>query len=117
MRDKIAFLRDARKPHPLKYNDSTLEIFQDIPPEVLNLRRELKPITHQLNLASVCYRWIGPSKIQVQHKASTLEFGLILLNTLGLPLPADYARKTQKRKLDLLLTPPKESKITFPTFT
>lgn len=122
MRDKIAFLREARKLHPLKYNDGTLEIFQDIPPDALNLRRELKLITHQLNLAGIRYRWVGPAKLQVQHKgmplfASTLESGFILLHSLGLPLPAEITRKTPKRKLDLLLTPPKDSKIAVSEFT
>lgn len=99
MRDKVAFLRAAWKLHPLKYNDTTIEVFQDIPLEALNLRRELKPITHQLILAGVRYRWTGPAKIQVQHKgsalfASTLESGLLLLNNLGLPWPVDFAKKT-----------------------
>lgn len=122
MREKIAFLRAVRKLHPLKFNDDVVEIFQDIFPEVLILRRELKPITQKLQNASKQYRWSGPARFQVQHNGLTLsahniEPGLHLLDTMGIPLPPEYTKKTPKRKLEELLTPPKETNISATTIT
>lgn len=74
------------KIHPLKFKETDVEIFQDIPPEALGFRRKLKPITMQLQKASKQYRWSGPAKFQVQHNGSLLtahniESGLRLLGT------------------------------------
>lgn len=122
MRDKIAFLRVVHKMHPLKFNDDVVEIFQDIPPEALEMQRVLKPITLQLQKASKQYKWSGPARFQIQHNGSTLtahttETGLRLLEIMGIPLPQEYTKKTPKRKLEDLMTPPKETKISATTKT
>lgn len=122
MREKIAFLHSVHKLHPLKFNENDVEIFQDISPKVLGLRRELKPITLQLQKASKQYRWSCPARFQVQHNGSLLtahniESGLRLLVATGISLPPECMKKTPKRKLEELLTPPKDTKISATTKT
>lgn len=72
MREKSAFMREARQQGCFRFQGERVEVYQDLPPEALTLRGELKPITHQLQLASRKYRWIGPAKIQVIHKGNAI---------------------------------------------
>lgn len=98
MRDKYAFLREASWQGSFRFENERVEVYQDLPAEALALRRELKPITHQLQVASRKYRWIGPATIQVIHKgnpitATALDSGLMLLNRLGIKAPLKTHRR------------------------
>lgn len=116
MRDKIKLISEARKRGLLTYKGERIEIFQDLPSEMIALCRELRPIMHQLSYANRRYKWIGPAKLQVIHNgtpfiANNMETGIALLNLFGIAMPADYPRKNVKRKLDVSNTHPKGSKI------
>lgn len=122
MRDRMCLMSEARRRGHLNFKRERFEIFQDLPMEVITMRRGLRPITQQLPLANRRYRWIGSDRLQTICNgtpliATNMESGLTLLNSLGLTLPTDYAKKNFKRKLDLTATPPKGSKIPIRTPT
>lgn len=116
MRDKYTLMREARQQGSFRFENECVEVYQDLPAEALTLRRELKPITHQLQVASRKYRCIGPAKIQVMHNwnpitANDLESVLLLLNMIRIKAPSDDSQKNSKRKLDIPATTPKGNKI------
>lgn len=59
---------------------------------------------------------MGLAKLQLTHNgvvlsATNMETGIMFLNALGLSLPSDLGKKNTKRKLDLMMTLRKGSKI------
>lgn len=47
-------------------------MFQDLTPETLQKRRELKEITSALKDANICHRWATPLKLQILYKGKSL---------------------------------------------
>lgn len=106
---KRKILQSAREKGYLLYKDTQILILPDLPPEIFQKRWRLRPITTALQEAQIKYRWSSISDVLVQHQGSTLrasdlDTGRCLLQTLGLAPAAEDTKKTTKRKLDLLLT-------------
>lgn len=105
-RDKKRLLTEAHNRRCIKYKEYKIEVYPDLLPGTISKYRETKTITIQFQLSSVKYRWIGPAKIQVTYKGTTLfETGvdseMQLLDCLGLTIPIVIKRHL-KENLDLL---------------
>lgn len=101
IREKVAFMREARKRCILAFKEEKVEIYQDLPPEALALCRELKPVMQQLRTANKRYCWIRPSKLQLSNngtlfQAAHLDSGLILLHALDLKMQTEFTKCNTK---------------------
>lgn len=115
-RTRSKILREAREKGHLAYKNSPVLVLPDLPPEILQKRRQLKDVTVTLQEAKIKYRWSPSSDLIVHHqgttyKASDPSSGQRLLLALGLLSTPDDSKKSIKRKLVLNMTPPKLHKI------
>lgn len=107
----------ARREGGLKFNDTLVLFFPDLPPEALQQRKLLRPISQRLIDAAIRYCWspVGNLIVHFQGKqllAYDFESGIALLRALNLDTPANsLERKPLNRKLDLSPSPLKWSEI------
>lgn len=116
-RTKKAVMEAARRDGGLKFNDILVLFFPDLPPEALQQRKLLCPISQWLIDAAIQYHWslVGNLIVHYQGKqliAYDFDSGITLLWTLNLEPPSEMPeRKSPKRKLELTPSPQKWSKI------
>lgn len=94
MKDKEKILSLARHQGALKFNEHRIIALLDLPPEILQKRKLLKPITDHLKNKNIQFRWSLMSDIIVarngaQYRAEDVPSGKTLLEALELPLPPD----------------------------
>ncbi|KAL8165724.1 UNVERIFIED_CONTAM: hypothetical protein K2H54_054197 [Gekko kuhli] len=82
---------------------SKISVYPDLPQDVLQKRRDLRPITEMLRQAKIKYKWISHIKLQVSYKDKTyyaqdLDSGKTLLQTINLMSHPDLSKHSQKRK-------------------
>ncbi|KAL8178409.1 UNVERIFIED_CONTAM: hypothetical protein K2H54_046004 [Gekko kuhli] len=82
---------------------SKISVYPDLPQDVLQKRRDLRPITEQLRQAKIKYKWTSLTKLQVSYKeksyyAQDLDSGKVLLQTINLISHPDLNKHSQKRK-------------------
>ncbi|KAL8169343.1 UNVERIFIED_CONTAM: hypothetical protein K2H54_047058 [Gekko kuhli] len=105
----------ARNKGYLPLNELKILVFPDTPQEALAIRYKLKSVTAKLQMANIRYKWLPKGKLQVsQHGKSYLaldeETGLQLLQALRISEEAD-PRRSNKRKLQFMITPEKTNKL------
>lgn len=104
----------AREKGGITHDKDTIQVFLDLALEALAKRRELKEIIAILQDAHIRLRWAGPLKIQVFNKNQSYfifneETGLEVLHLLHLPKPPRPDRTSTKWKLNLAISPNKDS--------
>lgn len=114
---KKAVMDAARHEGGLKFNDTLILFFPDLPPEAIQQRKSLRPFAQRLIDAVIQYRWspVGNLTVHFQGKllqAYDFDSGVALLRALNLDPPlVTPDRKPPKRKLELSPSPLKWSKI------
>lgn len=98
------------------------KIYNVLPYDAIVKRRDLKFFISQLAQTNQSYCWVGPAKLQIYHNGTRLHVtnmksGFILLNVHGLTIPTETLRKNTKRKLDLIVTPLRGTKISIHNIT
>lgn len=91
-RERDAVLAMARRAGSLSFSGAKVIVLLDLPQEVLQKRRCLKPITDQLKAKNIRFRWSAASEVIVfkdgaQYRAEDLASGNTLLAALDVPLP------------------------------
>lgn len=115
VRTKNAVLEVAKARGHLLHRQDRVLVFQDLTPETLQKRKELKEITASLREANIRHRWATPLSLQLWCKGKSYtvrseEEGLEILALLNLATPMKTDKASFKRKLFATGSPPQHTK-------
>lgn len=115
IRTKNQVMEEARKKGYLLHHQDQVSVFQDLTPETLQKRKELKEIISSLREANIRHRWASPLKLQILHKGKSYftqseEEGYDILMYLNVATLMRTERASAKWRLSIHSSPPQHTK-------
>lgn len=115
IRTKNRIIDEAKKKGFLLHRQEQVLVFQDLTPETLQKRKELKGIISALRGANIRHRWVSPLKLQVSHKGKSFfiqseDEGHDILAFLNIETPMSTEKASSKRRLNCPGSPSHQNK-------
>lgn len=115
IRTKNRVVEEAKKKGYILHYQEQVQVFQDLSPETLQKRKELKEIVASLREANIRHRWASPLKLQVLHNGKAYfiqseEEGYEILTYLNIATPMKTERASAKRRLSVNGSPSQHTK-------